>query len=656
MNLQTAQPALAAESAEVNASTEEEKIKTVLNPVVVSASGFEQGIDDAQASITIITREELEKRPFNNLADAVRGVTGISYIGGSGNDRDISMRGLPGDYTLIMVDGKRQSTRESRVNGSGGYEAGFIPPLEAIERIEIIRGPMSTLYGSDAMGGVINIITRKSDQKWRGSIGLDHTFQEDSDSGDISTGNFFLSGPLWKDKLAVQLMGGANLRAEDEIINGYYKNDNKNVTGKFFFTPVEQHEFILELGRNLQKREYSAGKSSTSSGSTQTARNNWGVTYNADWDIAVSSLKVYQEQAKWIRTTRRLELTNTVGEGQATFNLPMNMLTIGGQYKKSKLEDSSVTGSGGSSWSANTKIDAYQYAVFLEDEFSILDNLALTGGIRVDDHEHFGDYWSPRGYIVYHPIKDITIKGGVAKGFKAPDLRQLDSSYGYSTNGGAAVMYGDPDLDPETSLNYEASVTYHNDYGIRASVTGFHTNFKNKLTNYNTGLIDPITGLRLFKHDNIGKARIQGIESGITIPLPAELEFVANYTYMDSEQRTDENGAKGQPLTMTPKHAYNLRLNWQALDELSLYTLIEYTGTQTYTGLRNGNGGLPRYRQAYTTFDVGGTYKVNDNTRLNFGILNITDQREDEPTDATGANWDVIEDGRRYWVGINADF
>lgn len=139
--------------------------------LVVSASGFAQQQTDAPASITVINKEQLEKKPIHDLADAVKGVEGVS-VNGNANKQEITIRGLPGEYTLILVDGRRQNSRESRPNGSGGYEGGFIPPADAIERIEVIRGPMSSLYGSDAMGGVINIITKPVTKEWHGAVSM----------------------------------------------------------------------------------------------------------------------------------------------------------------------------------------------------------------------------------------------------------------------------------------------------------------------------------------------------------------------------------------------------------------------------------------------------------------------------------------------------
>lgn len=135
-----------------------------LAPLVVSASGIEQKITDAPASITVIQKEELDKKPYVTLLDAVREVEGVDV--GETTDKTgqggISIRGMGAEYTLILIDGKRQNNvGDIYPNNFGGNQFNHIPPKEMIERIEIIRGPASTLYGADALGGVINIITKR---------------------------------------------------------------------------------------------------------------------------------------------------------------------------------------------------------------------------------------------------------------------------------------------------------------------------------------------------------------------------------------------------------------------------------------------------------------------------------------------------------------
>lgn len=181
-----------------------------LDNVVVSAAGFEQKITDAPASISVVSEEELRRKPYISLIDAIRDLEGIDV--GETSDKTgqktISMRGMGSDYTLVLIDGKRQNNHgDIYPNSFGGNQFNHIPPLDAVERIEVIRGPASTLYGADAMGGVINIITKKDIDRWGGSLTHGRTSQSDNDFGDDRTTDISLRGPLIKGLL------GAGLRA-----------------------------------------------------------------------------------------------------------------------------------------------------------------------------------------------------------------------------------------------------------------------------------------------------------------------------------------------------------------------------------------------------------------------------------------------------------
>lgn len=181
-----------------------------LEELVVSASGVEQKITDAPASITVIRKEELDKKPYATLLDAVREVEGVDV--GETTDKTgqggISIRGMGADYTLILIDGKRQNNiGDIYPNNFGGNQFNHIPPKEMIERIEIIRGPASTLYGADALGGVINIITKKVSDTWTGSLSHSRTFESDDDFGNDDTTEFTVAGPLIENRLGLALRG-----------------------------------------------------------------------------------------------------------------------------------------------------------------------------------------------------------------------------------------------------------------------------------------------------------------------------------------------------------------------------------------------------------------------------------------------------------------
>ncbi|WP_235961257.1 TonB-dependent receptor plug domain-containing protein [Spirabiliibacterium mucosae] len=333
-----------------------------LDEIVVTAAGTSQDYKDAPASISVINHNALARMPVSDLAQAVQYVPGVSVSGANVNKEDIAIRGLPGDYTLLMTNGRRQNTRESRPNGNGGFESGFLPPVGAIERIEVIRGPMSSLYGSDAMGGVVNVITKAVSDKWEGALSLGGIARQSHD-GEQGTGSFFLSGPLIANTLGMQVYGGGDLREEDHTVGGANKHKNGNLTSKLVFTANDNHKFEFEAGRARQEKTATPGESqalTTNRGGsitknvqmiTKATRNHWALSHFGNWGETLrSELSVYQEKAKreiWNEKLdgydpRRPQITNTVFD--AKFMLPVgpHFFVFGGQYQHAKLNDDSV--------------------------------------------------------------------------------------------------------------------------------------------------------------------------------------------------------------------------------------------------------------------------------------------------------------------------
>lgn len=320
--------ALATAVALASMTSQAQESPVQLSDMVVSAAGFEQKIVDAPASITVISSEELHSRPFTNLLDALRYVEGIDL--GTGQDKSgqgsISMRGLGSDYTLILIDGRRQNNNgDLYPNNFGGFQSAHIPPLDMIERIEVVRGPMSTLYGADAMGGVINIITKKVPDEWTGSITHSRSFQENSDLGDETTTDFTVAGPLVKGLLGMTVRGSVynkdestpeypitldpdgNLYAPDTGFGGAGKtSDNTNWTSGFrlSLTPDARNEILLDYDVSRQKydnREGQFGSLDTVdniyarartgyTGIQRTAREQLYVSHIGQWDFGRSEV------------------------------------------------------------------------------------------------------------------------------------------------------------------------------------------------------------------------------------------------------------------------------------------------------------------------------------------------------------------------------
>jgi len=623
-----------------------------LNDIVVTASGFEQQISSAPASISVISREELERGHYQNVTDALRDVPGVVVTGGGAGDNgnDISIRGMPSQYTLILVDGRPQNSRESRPNGSAGFEQDWLPPLQAIERIEVVRGPMSTLYGSDAIGGVINVITRKVADTWHGNIQLDTVLQEDSASGDSRQANFYLSGPLVADRLGLQLYGRTSERDEDDIENGYEEKSLQSLTARLSLAASDNHDFTAEAGITEQDRRSLVGRSAPAEGCRGGCTDSIGeytnshvaLTHSGRFEWGTSETFVQRERSE--NQSRDIEITNTTAKTSAVIPLGMHMLTVGASWEEESLEDGTTN-----QISDRTAVENSQWALFMEDEWMLTDAWALTGGLRLDDDDNYGSHLSPRLYSVWNMTPEWTLKGGVSTGYRSPNLREITPDWGQISRGGN--VYGNPDLEPETSLNKEIALLYGSDAGLNGSLTLFHNDFEDKITRIACPINICNAGPNQFGSDptyrvNIDDAVTQGVEASLSAPLSDTLALTASYTFTDSEQKSGEYA--GEPLTQLPRHQVSATLDWDVNARLSQWTKVSYRGeeSQPTTGPSQSSIVAP----SYTFVDAGIGYQLNDSTTVNAGIYNLFDER------ITYDEYGYVDDGRRLWLGLNVAF
>lgn len=210
------------------------EVSATLGSVVVTAKGYAQDVKNAPASVTVIGNNEIAEKPFYDIGDALKNVEGVhvSKDGKSGGE-NIAIRGMPAEYTLLMIDGQRVSRTSSfsRPNGSSSTSGSFIPPSAAIDRIEVVRGPMSTLYGSDALGGVVNIITKKVPEKWGGNISFS---LEEPLSNKFSGNNntaVYVGGPIKPGLLGVALTG--NFQTQRDAKGTYATSKREEISGDY---------------------------------------------------------------------------------------------------------------------------------------------------------------------------------------------------------------------------------------------------------------------------------------------------------------------------------------------------------------------------------------------------------------------------------------
>ncbi|HIK76175.1 MAG: ligand-gated channel protein [Alcanivorax sp.] len=623
-----------------------------LGQVTVTASGHAQQLEDAPASISVITREQIEQRYYQDATDALRDIPGVIITGGGSGDRgnDIVIRGMPSQYTLILVDGKPVSTRETRPNGSAGFEQDWLPPLQAIERIEVVRGPMSTLYGSDAIGGVINVITRKVAEDWGGAVQLDTIIQDDSRSGDIQQGNFSLSGPLLADTLGLQVYGRASTRQEDRFVDGFEEKNLKNLNARLSFTPTDNQDFTLEAGQTKQDRRsligYSAPATGCRGGCTDSdnefTREVLALSHTGRWDFGTTDSYVQREEAE--NLTREMKVTNTSAKTALVTPLGDHLLTVGANFEKEELSDETSN-----QISNRTEVDASKWALFAEDEWMLPGNVSVTGGLRLDDDENYGSHVSPRLYGVWGMAPRWTLKGGVSTGFRSPSLREITPDWGQVSRGGD--VYGNPDLEPETSVNKELGLYFNAGRDLQANVTVFHNDFKDKITRIACPPSVCTGGPNQFGSDptyrvNVDEAVTRGVEAAVSTTLARTLDLTLSYTYTDSEQQSGEY--KGEPLNQVPKHLASLQADWRATSRLKPWLAVRYRGeeSQPTTGPSSSSLVAP----SNTLVDAGLAFKLTPQATLNTGVYNIADKEifQDE--------YGYVEDGRRYWLGMRVSF
>jgi outer membrane receptor for ferrienterochelin and colicins len=686
-------PAFADAGADAGAAT--------LDRVVVTAAGFEQAERQAPASISVITRSELETRPYHGLAEALADVEGVDVdlAWDKTGAPSISIRGMPADYTLILIDGRRQNAAGNVTpNGFGGTGSNFIPPMSAIERIEVIRGPMSTLYGSDAMGGVVNIITRKSVEQWRGSLGIDTQLQDDDRFGNTHSLNFYAGGPLLRDAASLAVWGGAFDRAEadiryvetdgDEVVPWMAGNpvayDNFNFGTRLNIQPAEGHELWLEATRNRQTYDNSTGQLGTlGTGGylpeQRYHRDQFSLAWNADFRFGQLETTLMQNNTETLGRTippgvagagqpRNLEAQNQVLDAKLINALGAHVFTLGGQWWEAELVDGVVS----------APFAFRQWALFGEDEWSLRENLKFTLGLRHDDHSTFGGETSPRAYLVWEASPQWVIKGGISRGFKTPRVEQLTDGINGFGGQGRIPLIGTPSLTPETSTSTELAALYVGESGFEAGLIFFNNEFDDKIASgiavpncsfaaspNRPGCVDvgnwPLIDT-FGQSINIDEAVTRGVEANLRLPLLTGLRLETNATFTDSEQKS--GASAGQPLVNTPELIANAALRWQALDSVELYLRSQYRGAR-YRGAGLAQDQLGDYKP-YTVHHLGAQWRIREGVSLNAALYNLFDKNFiDYVPYVSNLSTGVLsysntrlnnDDGRRLWLSLTVEF
>lgn len=661
-----------------------------LETIVVTAAGFEQKITDAPASITVITAEDLKTKRINSIADALRDVEGIdvSPTAGKTGGLNIRMRGMDAEYTSVLVDGRRQnSTGDITPNGFGESNNSFIPPISAIERIEIIRGPASTLYGSDAMGGVVNIITKKVSDVWTGSVTLESTLQPNySPFGNQYTADGFVMGPVVNNVLGVQLRGRTTKREQSNLIipetgaslsmgNNPTKAKNDTLGVRLTLTPTDSHDISAEYELMEQWYDNHKGQLGTlgANGGYADAQeynrqkmilaHTWRTKYgtldsslaNTQTETVGRLIPSRAQNLSEAITPRTLESEDTIFDTKFTSqHFDKHSLTLGGQWWEASIRDGLRT---------NQEVSFEQLGLFVEDTWALPANLALTLGLRYDHHSSFGDFFTPRAYLVWTANDNWTVKGGYSEGYKAPRLERLTTGI-YNVGGqGRIPLFGNPNLKPETSHNFELGTYFKNNNNFDFNITGFYSKVKDKIvtgaselecnTNRNKAECEAFmasvgtpwamssrrTGGRtvadnwnVTRPTNAENAIVYGIETGANWQIHPDVKLGLNYTW--SKTKIEDERLGNPPLNDTPEHMINASIKWQVGENAQLWATGEYRSerarfTTTYDNLSATNkavyDALGDYK-AYATMNIGSNLNLTPNWEVGVALYNVFDK------------------------------
>jgi outer membrane receptor for ferrienterochelin and colicins len=526
--------------------------------IVITATRHAMLSTEAPAALSVVTRRDIEARGADNVFEAIRGETGLSLQGRAvGGRKVLSLRGMDSRHALFLVDGKRIGASDG-VIGASDFQYDWIA-VDDIERIEVVRGPMSVLYGSEAMGGVVNVITRQAGQTWRfGAM----TEASDADGG-RGGGGWRLSaradGPLGSDFF---LRGGVAASSLDAVaspvdarISELEGRDKRDAWLGVSWRGLKGHQFEIDHREGREDREGNArergGRRRLHVTFNDIERSISALHWEAQWGAALetqlrayrSSIDVVNRRTEGVAVNVPQRVQEQVLEGQARRPLGAHALTAGFEARNESLEDPGLPGGSGL---------LRHRSVFAQDEWAVATPLTLTLGLRHDEHDLYGREWSPRAYAVWRLGGPWTVKGGYSHGFKVPNLKQVVPG---ARPEGPNTFIGNPELKPERNDALELGIGYA--VGAQQAQLMLFEQRIDDLIEIRLVAPGPTPGIGTYTYQNLAKATLRGLEASFVQPLGAGFTGTIAYNYLDAK-----NG-RGARLERRPRHSATLRIDWQ---------------------------------------------------------------------------------------------
>ena len=689
--------------------------------------------------VSTITADDIRKRPpARDVAELIRTMPGVNLTGNStsgqrGNNRQIDIRGMGPENTLIMIDGKPITSRNSvRMGWSGDRDTrgdtNWVPP-EMIERIDVIRGPAAARYGNGAAGGVVNIITKPSSNTWHGTWSSYFNAPEHKSEGATKRTNFSLTGPLGGD-VSFRLWGNLDkTQADARNINEDHRSErtgifantipagregviDKNISGQIRWDFAPLQSLSLETNYSRQGNLYAGDTQNTNTNplvakkygdeTNRTYRQTYSLTWTGAWDNGVSANTWAQYEH-----TRNSRMNEGLSGGVAGMFIPSDdrfvdidlsdvllhsevslpfhrlfdqNLTLGTEWNQQKMKDSAsntqnLAGGGINGLSDNRSpySQAQIFSLFAEDNIEVTDSTMLTPALRFDHHSVVGTNWSPSLNLSQGLTDDLTLKMGIARAYKAPNLYQTNPNYLlYSRgqgclSGGSCYLQGNKDLKAETSINKEIGLEWKRD-GYQAGATWFRNDYHNKIdAGYTPAGSSTNHASNIYQWDNTPRAVVEGLEGTLNLPLGDAVQWSNNVTYM----LKSKNKETGDRLTIIPQYTLNSTLLYQVRSDLSVQGTFTWYGKQkpkkyNYQG-KPTVGPEKTEVSPYSLIGLSATWDATRNVSLTTGVDNVFDKRhwrEGNAQTTGGSRGDMYgagartynESGRTWYMSVNTRF
>ncbi|MFO7963679.1 MAG: TonB-dependent receptor [Desulfobacterales bacterium] len=625
-----------------------------LNEVFVTATRTEQELDKiGGSSVTIIPADDIDAKNRTVLSGLLEGVPGLDIVtsGGPGTNTTVFLRGAESKNTLILVDG--MMINDPSNPNRGANIANLI--TDGIERVEVVRGPMSVLYGSNATAGVINVITKKGSEKPSAYAGIEGGSYDTwkyfgGVGGALDRFNFFLTGA------SIQTDGFSAANDENPDIPHAGNTDeedgweNNSIYGTFGLTVTPDFDIsanLLYFDAEVKLDDwnwfagYAGDRFDTDPVTFLPVASPDGPTkYETDSDYTGGRINAHN-----FFFQRRLESTlscyasrtssDTVDndgspwfdyEGaikewswQGGFSLgKSNLVNIGLTYFIEEMDSDSD----------NIHEDADTKSIWVQDQLFFGDNVVVTAGLRNDHHENFGNHLTYRLAPAYY-FNDTVIKASYATGFRSPSLYELYSAF------------GNEDLDAEESYGW--------DIGIEQVINAFHfgvtyfaLTFDNKIA-WDANRIIPGSPFPGGYNQVEGETKTKGVEAFVKYSPAVCLDVTLSYTYTDAED------PKGR-LVRIPYNNYHLNTMYRFSDRGSLNLDMFHVGERlAVTGAADKNGNPVQDLDAYTLVNLSAQYDVTDHFQVYGRVDNLFDEFYEEA-------WSYATPGLSGYAGIKVRY